>query len=124
MSQTHRDRKFYIAHDSFMVGHARLLGDGRAEWYPGNAHTMRCVRQASELDIWREEALLADEVFTGSLEDDPPTQQLQDCWSIIESLLTIIARQQARGANPGGSDSRKEEILYRPQTGGHHNAEA
>ena len=92
------DRKFYIAHDGFTIGHARLLTGGRAEWYPGNCHTMRCVRQASEIDIWKEEDLLADELFTGGMDDDPPEQQLQDLWSIIESLLTILARQQARAA--------------------------
>ena len=90
------DRKFYIAHDGFTIGHARLLTGGRAEWYPGNAHHCVCVRQASELDIWKEEELLADELFTGGIDDDPPEGQIQDLWSIIESLLAIVARQQAR----------------------------
>ena len=89
------DRKFFIAHDGFTIGHARLLSDGRAEWYPGNAHHCVCVRRASELDIWKEEDLLADELFTGGMDDDPPEQQLQDLWSIIASLLAILARHQA-----------------------------
>ena len=91
-------RKYVIAHDGFTIGHARLLTGGRAEWYPGNAHHCVCVRQASELDIWKEEELLADELFTGGIDDDPPEGQIHDLWSIIESLLTILARQQARAA--------------------------
>jgi hypothetical protein len=51
-----------IAHDGYLVGYARLLGDGRAVWYPGRSQ-VGCVRMASELDVWHEEELLDGESY-------------------------------------------------------------
>lgn len=91
----HSARPLHIAHDGFLVGYARLLGDGRAVWYPGRSQ-VGCVRMASELDVWREEELLDGETFAlpAAVESDPPEDMDREYAEIIQYLLGQLARLQ------------------------------